>query len=853
MFTISAVTFSSPNTILYLTSTIVNCSGNALIGNVSDFSLWNGDQIIKSNYSHSEGNNTFTLWENSHAEGYKSIALTPNSHAEGGDQLNNIPGGYTIGVGSHAEGVLTTSFGGWSHAEGYQTISYGNGSHSEGKLTTALGNFSHSEGLQTTASGYYSHAEGYKTISSGIGSHAEGGDQLNDLAGGYAIGVGSHAEGINTTSIGIGSHTEGRSTTASGYGSHTEGSLTTASAYYSHAEGRETTASGDYSHTEGYKTIATGRSSHAEGGDQINNIPGGYALGTGSHAEGINTQTGKYGAYLSNPIVNGVITLNSSYGNVTSGFTSGNTVVIDDRYFNNDIGRSNYTISAVTFSSPNTILYLTSTIVYCSGNAIIGNLSDFTLWNGDQIIRGDYSHAQGELTWSIGIGSNTKGALNTASGYHSHAEGGETHSIGSGSHSEGRTTTSVGSFSHAEGNATTASGGYSHAEGRQTAAIGIYSHAEGGSTTALGEYSHAEGRETMTSGNYSHAEGYLSTTVGSYSHVEGERTTAFGRSSHTEGIGTITVGDYQHVQGMWNVTGDTTQGAFIVGNGSDNNNRSNLIFAAGNQVNISGKTTTTNFRMTSGATNGYVLTSDNDGNASWKISEVVGNYLPLSGGTVSGGTSFTSGLSANTIYITTTPTTDTQTTTQYLTRDSSTGQIKSKTIPGPTVYGLFAQTGNSTTISGTTSELSLIDGGIGTLSVPENGFNIGDSFRADFGGLMSSKQNDDIRIRIKSGSVVLADSGLQNMDAGTDDVWQLSVNFTIRKIGGPTQAEIVTLGVFHTTKQSNGTQTGFAFNTVNYTTFDTTIPNQLDVTVQFSSTDSLNKIYSDIFILNKIY
>ena len=384
-------------------------------------------------------------------------------------------------------------------------------------------------------------------------------------------------------------------------------------------------------------------------------------------------------------------------------------------------------------------------------------------------------------------------------------------------------------------------------------ATGLLSYAEGRQTTASGDYSHAEGRETMTSGNYSHAEGYLSTTVGSYSHVEGERTAAFGRSSHTEGIGTITVGDYQHVQGMWNVTGDTTQGAFIVGNGSDNNNRSNLIFAAGNQVNISGKTTTTNFRMTSGATNGYVLTSDGNGNASWKISEVVGNYLPLSGGTVSGGTSFTSGLSANTIYITTTPTTDTQTTTQYLTRDSSTGQIKTKVIPGPTVYGLFAQTGNSTTISGTTSELSIIDGGIGTLSVPANGFNIGDSFRADFGGLMSSKQNDDIRIRIKSGSVVLADSGLQNMDAGTNDVWQLSVNFTIRKIGGPTQAEIVTLGVFHTTKQSNGAQTGFAFNTVNNTTFDTTIPNQLDVTVQFSSTDPLNKIYSDIFVLNKIY
>ena len=58
---------------------------------------------------------------------------------------------------------------------------------------------------------------------------------------------------------------------------------------------------------------------------------------------------------------------------------------------------------------------------------------------------------------------------------------------------------------------------------------------------------------------------------------------------------------------------------------------------------------------------------------------------------------------------------------------------------------------------------------------------------------------------------------------------------------------------FHTTKQSNSSQTGFAFNTVNSTTFDTTISNTLDVTVQFSTNNVLNAIYSDIFVLNKIY
>jgi hypothetical protein len=173
-------------------------------------------------------------------------------------------------------------------------------------------------------------------------------------------------------------------------------------------------------------------------------------------------------------------------------------------------------------------------------------------------------------------------------------------------------------------------------------------------------------------------------------------------------------------------------------------------------------------------------------------------------------------------------------------------------IPGNS-YGLYAQTANSTIITATTTESSLINGGVGTLSVPANGFRVGDSFRADFGGLLSSKNNDTIRIRIKAGSVILADSGTQTMSTATNDVWQFSINFTVRKLGVAGVADIVSLGVFHTTKQSNGAPQGFAFNTVNNTTFSTTITNVLDVTAQFSSNSPLNSIYTDIFVLNKIY
>lgn len=181
-------------------------------------------------------------------------------------------------------------------------------------------------------------------------------------------------------------------------------------------------------------------------------------------------------------------------------------------------------------------------------------------------------------------------------------------------------------------------------------------------------------------------------------------------------------------------------------------------------------------------------------------------------------------------------------------------RVKNSTLaPFPTVYGLFSQTGNSVVVSGTTTESTLIDGGVGTLSVPANGFSIGDSFRADFGGLLNVGNNQTMRIRLKTGSVVLADSGVQAITNITSDVWSLSVNFTIRQIGAAGVASIVTLGSFHYSKTNNGTVEGFSFNTVNNTTFDTTINNTLDVTIEWGSTNVSNSIYSDIFVLNKIY
>jgi hypothetical protein len=169
-------------------------------------------------------------------------------------------------------------------------------------------------------------------------------------------------------------------------------------------------------------------------------------------------------------------------------------------------------------------------------------------------------------------------------------------------------------------------------------------------------------------------------------------------------------------------------------------------------------------------------------------------------------------------------------------------------------YGLFVQTGNSTVITNTALEKTLINGGIGTLTVPANGFSIGDSFRGVFGGVMNAANNQTIRVRVKAGAVVLLDSGVQNLgNSIINDIFSLNIDFTVRALGAAGVASIVSLGAFHYTKTNNASVQGFAFNTVNNTTFNTTVSNTLNVTVQWGAANAGNSIYSDIFILNKTY
>ena len=246
------------------------------------------------------------------------------------------------------------------------------------------------------------------------------------------------------------------------------------------------------------------------------------------------------------------------------------------------------------------------------------------------IASGDYSHAEGHSTTASGYSSHAEGHSTTASGYSSHAEGHSTTASAYYSHAEGLYSNASASGSHAEGEGAIASGNKSHAEGGYTIASGDHSHAEGLRTIASGDYSHAEGRGhgaslhikgdanstvySVSSGYYdsryicvggllvvdhklykitdvdtsartitldttispdSEFSGYpifygLGTSVGNYSHSEGNEVIAAGRSQHAQG-------EYNIIDPEYDPNDRSKRGkyAHIVGNGDDDNNRSN--------------------------------------------------------------------------------------------------------------------------------------------------------------------------------------------------------------------------------------------------------------------------------------
>jgi len=251
-----------------------------------------------------------------------------------------------------------------------------------------------------------------------------------------------------------------------------------------------------------------------------------------------------------------------------------------------------------------------------------GNVSGVH-WNDSEI--GNYSVAFGKDNVSKGDYSFTAGNSNTVTG--------------SGSAAVGNQNTASGSNSFAAGSGNTVLGSTSAALGSNNVADGDNTSVSGSDNTAVADNSFIAGSNNVTAGSSSIAMGAGNTAVG-------DRSFALGTGNDAPSYSEMVVGTYASTYSANSSSGyNSADRIFSVGNGQSGGARSNAltVLKGGNvgigitsptkKLEVSGTTKTdslqaVNIRMTNGAVNGYVLTSDASGNASWAT---VASSLPTAG------------------------------------------------------------------------------------------------------------------------------------------------------------------------------------------------------------------------------
>ena len=91
------------------------------------------------------------------------------------------------------------------------------------------------------------------------------------------------------------------------------------------------------------------------------------------------------------------------------------------------------------------------------------------------------------------------------------------------------------------------------------------------------------------------------------------------------------------------------------------------------------------------------------------------------------------------------------------------------------------------------------------------------------------------------------------MAGAVDEPWKMEVYFSINAVGAAGVASIATGGTFMYTKDASTDFQGINFNTVNSSSFDTTVNNTLSITAQWGTANTGNSIFSQIFTLNKTF
>ncbi len=308
------------------------------------------------------------------------------------------------------------------------------------------------------------------------------------------------------------------------------------------------------------------------------------------------------------------------------------------------------------------------------GKSTVAKGENGTAFGSNSIAYGSVSFAAGSYSVAYATNSIAFGNNAIADATDAISIGKRTVARGEGAFSIGNNSNSYNTGSMAFGQDNVSSGVNSLAIGNNTIANNTNSTSLGFATIASGMYALSLGHTSLAAGNYSNAFGFANTssadfslTLGNNNYTGGQKSITLGTSLSSSSFAEVVVGANNENSSANSTTDwNADDKIFTVGNGSSPTARSNAftILKNGNtgigtsspseKLEVNGKTKTNDFQLTNGATNGYILRSDADGNASWastaniesdpKVGTLTTNFIPKWGGTtLSTGTIFDNG------------------------------------------------------------------------------------------------------------------------------------------------------------------------------------------------------------------
>lgn len=157
---------------------------------------------------------------------------------------------------------------------------------------------------------------------------------------------------------------------------------------------------------------------------------------------------------------------------------------------------------------------------------------------------------------------------------------------------------------------------------------------------------------------------------------------------------------------------------------------------------------------------------------------------------------------------------------------------------------------SAVTIANTTTETSIIGAGVGTLVLPANSLQPGDSFLLEIVGRRSAISNPTGNLQIKlNGAGVLA-TGPQTEGNGSNDVFTLQAWATIRTIG--VSGTFATNGFYIEEDSIAGSSSVFGLINTGPLTINTTIDQTISATWTWGVASLSDSITASNFILQKL-